>query len=135
MELHFIKVHVMLILLPKLHFCYYTVASMLVQVQFLFLKFFAVVVFVALTVISLFKNLFSILKLFSHSFTLCKSYLEAIFHLFYTYFIPILNLFLLFYCNNFLQCHFNPIIFQFCQARLFSPYFLFQNNRFKIVIT
>ena len=38
----------MLILLTKLHFCYYTVVAMLVQVQFLFFKFFAVVVVVAL---------------------------------------------------------------------------------------
>ena len=44
MELHFIKVHLMLILLTQLHFCYYTVVAMLVQVQFLFFKFFAVVV-------------------------------------------------------------------------------------------
>ena len=48
MELHFIKVHLMLILLTQLHFCYYTVVAMLVQVQFLFFKFFAVVVVVAL---------------------------------------------------------------------------------------
>lgn len=34
----------MLILLTQLHFCYYTVVAMLVQVQFLFFKFFAVVV-------------------------------------------------------------------------------------------
>ena len=33
----------MLILLTQLHFCYYTVVAMLVQVQFLFFKFFAVV--------------------------------------------------------------------------------------------
>ena len=38
----------MLILLTQLHFCYYTVVAMLVQVQFLFFKFFAVVVVVAL---------------------------------------------------------------------------------------
>ena len=36
----------MLILLTQLHFCYYTVVAMLVQVQFLFFKFFAVVVVV-----------------------------------------------------------------------------------------
>ena len=40
MELHFIKVHLMLILLTQLHFCYYTIVAMLVQVQFLFFKFF-----------------------------------------------------------------------------------------------
>ena len=38
----------MLILLTQLHFCCYTVVAMLVQVQFLFFKFFAVVVVVAL---------------------------------------------------------------------------------------
>ena len=48
MELHFINVHLTLILLTQLHFCYYTVVAMLVQVKFLFLKFFAVVVVVAL---------------------------------------------------------------------------------------
>ena len=39
---------IMLILLTQLHFCCYTVVAMLVQVQFLFFKFFAVVVVVAL---------------------------------------------------------------------------------------
>ena len=35
------------VILLTLHFCYYTVVAMLMQVQFLFFKFFAVVVFVA----------------------------------------------------------------------------------------
>ena len=43
MELHFINVHLTHILLTQLHFCYYTVVAMLVQLQFLFFKFFAVV--------------------------------------------------------------------------------------------
>ena len=38
----------MLILLMQLHFCYYIVVAMLLQVQFLFFKRFAVVVVVAL---------------------------------------------------------------------------------------
>ena len=48
MELHFIKVHLILILLMQLHFCYYIVVAMLLQVHFLFFKRFAVVVVVAL---------------------------------------------------------------------------------------
>ena len=38
----------MLILLMQLHFCYYTIVAMLLQVQFLFFKCFTVIVVVAL---------------------------------------------------------------------------------------
>ena len=60
-----------------------------------------------------FKHLFETyfvlaLLLFSHSFALCKSYLEAIFNLFYTYFKPIFSYF---------------IAIIFCNALLFWPYY------------